>query len=111
MKALLATGIALLLLAGCGGSEADDGGARSIAQVCQEVCGWPDECFALLGVPVQRDECVATCETQAQTVGLACITAIADTVDCLGTCDPESLTPQEISACEAAARGIEVCGD
>ena len=97
--------LALLLLSGCGDSNA--AGARTAGQVCDEICGWPDACFVQLGVPVQGAECVQSCEAQADLVGLGCLRAISDTVDCLGTCDFESLTDQQILNCQSVALAID----
>ena len=98
-------GLALLLLSSCGDSDA--AGARTAAQVCDEICGWPDACFVQLGVPVQGAECVQSCEAQADLVGLGCLRAISDTVNCLGTCDVESLTDQQILNCQSVALAID----
>ena len=104
-------GFALLLLCGCGdvGSRAE---ARLASQVCDEICGWPDECFTALGVPLQGGDCVQTCEAQAEDVGIACMSAIASTVECLGTCDVESLTLEQQLACQGEAEAISAaCGE
>jgi hypothetical protein len=97
--------LALLLASGCGdlGSRAE---ARLASQVCDEICGWPDECFTALGVPLQGGDCVQTCEAQAEDVGIACMSAIASTVECLGTCDVESLTLEQQLACQGEAEAI-----
>lgn len=106
MKTLGFIAVALLLLGGCG--DADEAAqARSAAQVCNEICGWPDECFIQLGVPIQGADCVPSCESQAELVGLACLTAISDTVTCLGTCEVESITEQQALACQSIALRIE----
>ena len=84
-------GLALLLLSSCGDSDA--AGARTAAQVCDEICGWPDACFVQLGVPVQGAECVQSCEAQADLVGLGC--------------DFESLTDQQILSCQSVALAID----
>jgi len=104
-------GLALLLASGCGdlGSRAE---ARLASQVCDEICGWPDECFTALGVPLQGGDCVQTCEAQAEDVGIACMSAIASTVECLGTCDVESLTLEQQLACQGEAEAISAaCGE
>ena len=96
-------------IAGSGGA----GGraeARLASQVCDEICGWPDECFTALGVPVQGD-CVQTCEAQAGLVGIACISAINSTIECLGTCDVESLTVEQQLACQDEAQAISAACD
>ena len=107
MRAWGLLGFALLLLGSCGDSE-----ARTAEQVCDEICGWPDECFVQLGVPpVERAECVQSCEAEAEMVGLDCLRAISDTFDCLGTCDFESLTDQQLLNCREVALGIDsACG-
>lgn len=99
-------GLALLLLCGCGdlGSRAE---ARLASQVCDEMCGWPDECFAQLGVPLQGADCVQTCEAQVEIVGIGCVSAISSTIACLGTCDVQSLTQAELLACQDDALQIE----
>ena len=62
MRAWASFGLALLLLSGCGDSNA--AGARTAGQVCDEICGWPDACFVQLGVPVQAAECIQSCEAR-----------------------------------------------
>lgn len=106
MKTLCLMSAALFLLCGCGGADAATQ-ARSAAQVCDEICDWPDECFIQLGVPVQGADCAADCQTQAGLVGLACLTAISDTVACLGTCDFQSLSEEELLACQNVAFEIQ----
>ena len=103
-------GLALLLLSGCGdlGSRAE---ARLASQVCDEICGWPDECFTQLGIPVQGGDCVQTCEAQVDVVGVACIGAISSTIACLGTCDVQSLTEAELLDCQDEALAIESACD
>jgi hypothetical protein len=98
-------GLALLLASRCGdlGSRAE---ASLASQVCDEICGWPDECFTQLGVPVQGGDCVQTCEAQVEVAGIACVSAIASTVECLGTCDVESLTLEQQLACQGEAEAI-----
>ncbi len=96
-------------LSGCGDSSA--GEARTAGQVCDQICGWPDACFAELGVPVHGAECVQSCEAQADLVGLECLRAISDTVDCLGTCDIESLTEQQILSSQSVALAIDAACD
>jgi hypothetical protein len=105
MRILGGLGLALLLASGCGdsGSRAE---ARLASQVCDEICGWPDECFTQLGVPVQGGDCVQTCEAQVEVAGIACVSAIASTVECLGTCDLESLTLEQQLACQGEAEAI-----
>jgi hypothetical protein len=73
---------------------------------CGELCGWPDECFAQLGAPLEGADCVQTCEAQAELVGIACISAISSTIECLGTCDVESLTVEQQLACADEAEAI-----
>lgn len=109
MRAWGLLGLALLLLGSCGDSNA--GEARTAGQVCDEICGWPDACFVQLGVPVQGPECIQSCEAQADLVGLGCLRAISDTVNCLGTCDLESLTDQQILNCQSVALAIDSACD
>jgi len=92
---------------GAGGA----GGGRTAAEVCDEMCGWPDECFTQLGVPVQGADCVQTCNAQAELVGIACISAINSTISCLGTCDVESLTVEQQLACQDEAEAISAACD
>ncbi|MFZ1865626.1 MAG: hypothetical protein WAU39_15490 [Polyangiales bacterium] len=103
-KILFLSTLAVMLTA-CGDSSAGPR-ARSVAQVCDEMCGWPDECFVQLGVPVQGAECVQSCEAQADLVGVDCISAISDTIACLGTCDVESVTQEQALACQDEAQAI-----
>jgi len=98
-------GLGLLLLSSCG--DANAGEARTAAQVCDDICGWPDECFVQLGVPVQGSDCVPSCESQVDAVGLDCLRAISDTVACLGTCDVQSVTQQQALACQDQANAIQ----
>jgi len=105
MKLLGGIGLALLLLGSCGDSGSASQ-ARTAAQVCDEMCGWPDECFTQLGVPVQGADCVQACEAQVEVVGIACVNAISKTIDCLGTCDVQSLTDEQLIACQSAALAI-----
>jgi len=114
-KLLLIVVVAVALTA-CGESSGDDsktGGAGEprgagtvVAQVCDEICGWPDECFTQLGVPLQGGDCFQTCEAQVEVAGIACVSAIASTVECLGTCDVESLTVEQQLACQGEAQAI-----
>ena len=92
---------------GAGGTA----GSRTAAQVCDEMCGWPDECFTQLGVPVQGADCVQTCNAQAELVGIACISAISSTISCLGTCDLDLLTDEQLLACQDEALGISAACD
>ena len=105
MRLLGGLGLALLLASGCGdlGSRAE---ARIASQVCDELCGWPDECFTQLGVPLEGADCMQTCEAQVEVVGVACVSAISSTIECLGTCDVESLTLEQQIACADAAEAI-----
>ena len=105
MRILGGLGLALLLASGCGdlGSRAE---ARSASQVCDELCGWPDECFTQLGVSLEGADCVQTCEAQVEVVGVACVSAISSTISCLGTCDVESLTLEQQIACADEAEAI-----
>ncbi|MBW2159734.1 MAG: hypothetical protein JRH14_07170 [Deltaproteobacteria bacterium] len=104
MRILGGLGLALLLASGCGdlGSRAE---ARAASQVCDELCGWPDECFSQLGAPLEGADCVQTCEAQAEVVGVACVSAISSTISCLGTCDVASLTEAEAAAAAAKCQG------
>ncbi len=104
MKSLAWMGMALLLLAGCGGSD-DNGAARTANGLCDEVCGWPDSCFAELGVPMQGD-CIESCMASVDVVGIDCLGAIADTISCLGTCNVNDLTNEELLACQDQALRI-----
>lgn len=104
MKSLAWMGMALLLLVGCGDSN-DNGGARTANGLCDEVCGWPDSCFAELGVPMQGD-CMESCTASVDVVGIACLGAIADTISCLGTCDLNDLTEEQVLACQDEALRI-----
>lgn len=96
----------LLLLGSCGDSDSGSR-ARTAAEVCDEICGWPDECFVQLGVSAPGAECVQSCEAQVDAVGLDCLRTISDTVACLGTCDFESLTEEQILDCQDVALRIE----
>jgi len=71
-----------------------------------EVCGWPDMCFAELGAEIQGDQCVDACVQQVDVVGVDCLRAIANVVSCLGTCDFESLSNDQILACQDEAEAI-----
>ena len=99
-------GFALLLLCGCGdvGSRPE---ARLASQVCDEMCGWPDECFTQLGVSLDGVDCVQACEAQAEVYGIACVSAISSTIACLGTCDFEALSQEQALACQDEALQIE----
>jgi len=111
MKLLGGLGLALLLLGGCGDSGTSSQ-ARTAAQVCDEMCGWPDECFTQLGVPIQGAECVQACEAQVEFVGIDCVRSISDTIACLGTCDVESLSQSQALACQDEAEAIaSACGE
>jgi hypothetical protein len=103
-------GMTLLLLAGCGEGDVS-GGARTAGALCDEVCGWPDMCFEQFGAPIQGDECVQACVQQVDVVGVACLAAIADTVSCLGTCDLESLTQEQLLDCQDKAEAIAASCD
>ena len=90
---------------GCGGSDA--GTARTEEQVCAEICGWPDECYLELGVPAQdADQCAQSCEAQIDLVGVDCLIAISNTIECLGTCDVNSLPAEPLLACQGEALAI-----
>ena len=98
-------GLIVLLLAGCGDSDSS-GAARTSAEVCDEVCGWPDQCFVELGVPLADATCVSDCMQSVEVVGLACLQAIAGTVSCLGTCDFNALTDADIQRCQGVAQSV-----
>ncbi len=98
-------GMVLLLLASCGESDGP-GGARTVGALCDEVCGWPDQCFAELGAPLGGADCIEACEASVDAVGVACLGAIADVVACLGTCDVESITQEQALACQDEAERI-----
>ena len=71
---------------GAGSGAGGTGGmanARTAGGVCDELCGWPDECFAQLGAPLEGADCVQTCEAQAEIVGIECVRAISSTISCL----------------------------
>jgi len=110
MKLFGGLGLALLLLGGCGDSGTSSQ-ARTAAEVCDEMCGWPDECFTQLGVPIQGAECVQACEAQVEFVGIDCVRSISDTIACLGTCDVESLSESQALACQDEALAIEAACD
>jgi hypothetical protein len=110
MKSLAWMGMILLLLAGCGDSGTN-GSARTAGELCDQVCGWPDACFVELGVPVEDAECVASCEASVEVVGLPCLQAINNTVSCLGTCEFDALTEQQILACQGEAEAISTACD
>jgi hypothetical protein len=97
--------LALLFLAGCGDSGSGSP-ARSLSEVCDEMCAWPDECFVQLGAMPPGDDCAASCQAQAELVGVECMASISDTIDCLGTCDLESITEQQALACQDEAMSI-----
>ncbi len=105
MRAWWLLGLGLLVLSSCGDSTG--GEARTAAQVCDQICGWPDQCFVQLDVPIQGVECVQNCEAQADLVGVACLRALSETVACLGTCDLASLTEQQALACQSFALEIQ----
>lgn len=93
------------LLAACG-DNGGSSGPRTLPQVCDEMCGWPDACFLALGVPAPGSECVQTCEAQAEIVGVDCMGAISDTIACLGTCDLDSITEEQALACQDEAQAV-----
>jgi len=100
----------VLLFGGCGDSG-EGRTARTAGELCDEVCGWPDACFAELGVPVEDAECAQSCEASVEVVGLPCLQAINNTVACLGTCDFNALTEQQILACQDEAEAISAACD
>lgn len=71
------------------------------------MCGWPDECFTQLGAPLQGADCIEACEAQVEFVGVECISAISDTIACLGTCDVEMITEAQARACQDQAFAIQ----
>ena len=110
MKTLTWMGMVLLLVAGCGDSGTN-GTARTAGSLCDEVCGWPDQCFAELGAPLNDGDCMAECEASVEVVGVACLGAIANTVSCLGTCDFESISQAQAEACVDEAQAISAACD
>jgi hypothetical protein len=110
MKLLALMGMTLLLLASCGESDVP-GAGRTAGSLCDEVCGWPDQCFAELGAPLGGADCIAACEESVEVVGVACLGAIADTIACLGTCDVESITQEQALACQGEAERISASCD
>jgi hypothetical protein len=77
-------------------------------EACGEVCGLPDQCFVELGLGFEPGaECVQSCEAQVSVVGVDCLTAISDTVSCLGSCDFNALTEQQILDCQDEAQAIQ----
>jgi hypothetical protein len=106
MKIFGGLGFALLLVCGCGdlGSRAE---ARVTGQICDELCGWPDECFTQLDVSLDGADCVQTCEAQGAIAGFECVSAISSTIACLGTCDFESLSQEQLRDCQDEALEIE----
>jgi len=105
MERLVLLSTLTLLLAACGDSGLGSG-PRTLNQVCDEMCGWPDACFVQLGVPAPGSDCVQSCGAQAEIVGVDCIGAISDTISCLGTCDLESITQEQALACQDEAQAI-----
>ena len=110
MKSLAWTGMVLVLVIGCGDSG-KNGTARTAGELCDEICGWPDACFVELGVPIEDAECVASCEASVEGVVVPCLQAINNTVACLGTCDFDALTDQQILACQGEAQAISAACD
>jgi hypothetical protein len=51
------------------------------------------------------------CKAQVEVVGVHCVNAISDTIACLGTCDFESLTNEDVLACQDEALRIESACD
>lgn len=100
----------IALLTSCGDSG-ENGAARTAGELCDEICGWPDACFAELGVPVDDGDCLPTCEASVEVVGLGCLQAINNTVSCLGTCDFEALTNEQILDCQDEAEAIAAACD
>jgi len=104
--ALTACGESSGASSGAGGMGGSVGNPRTAGGVCDELCGWPDECFTQLGVPLEGADCVQTCEAQVEVVGVTCVSAINSTISCLGTCDVESLTMEQQLACQDEAEAI-----
>ena len=104
MRAGAWIGMVVLLLAGCG--DSGSGAPRTSGELCDQVCGWPDQCFTELGVPVSDATCVSDCMQSVEVVGFACLQAIASTVDCLGTCDFNALTDADIQRCQGVAQSV-----
>ncbi len=87
-----------MLLGGC---------LAKASQACDDLCSVPDECFAALGVPEPGNRgCRAECLAGAKSVGVSCINAIVDTIHCLPSCDPASLTDEDRLACQDEAQLI-----
>jgi hypothetical protein len=105
MRILGGLGLALLLCS-CGDTNSVSG-PRSAAEACNDICGWPDECFTQLGIPVQGADCLQSCQAQVELVGVDCIVALSTTIACLDTCDLQSLTEQQILACRDEAMAID----
>ena len=96
--------VVAVLVGACG--DSGSGAPRSAQQACDELCGWPTECYAQLGVSAPDMNCVAACEEQADAVGVACLSAIVDTFNCLGTCNFEELSEDQVRACQGNAEAI-----
>jgi hypothetical protein len=75
--------------------------------ICTEFCSLPEECFVELGVTAPGGDCMTDCQAQVDLSGSACINAILDTVDCLGTCDFNSLSEAQILACQDEALVVQ----
>jgi hypothetical protein len=83
-----------------------NGSAGTAGELCDEVCGWPDACFAELNVSVEDGQCIQTCVASVKEVGMPCLQAINDTVSCLGTCEFDALTDQQLLDCQGQAEAI-----
>ena len=88
--------IGLGLIAGCGDSSAD---------ACSSLCdGVAQSCLDEFDIPA--GDCFDTCQSQIDAVGEKCVTAIADTIKCLGTCEEDELSEADLLACQDEALRI-----
>ena len=90
--------LCVVLLCGCGGTSASD--------ACSEVCSLPDSCFAEFDLPNPGDDCLDACRSAIDEVGVGCVLSIVDAIDCLGTCDVDSLTSEDFLECQDQLEGI-----
>ena len=110
MKALAMATLALLLWS-CGDSSSGPS-ARTVRQACDEFCAWPEACFAELGLLLEVDDCVPQCEASIDSVGVDCLFAVADMLECLGTCEIDTLSDRELASCQSVAMAASsACGD
>lgn len=85
-----------LMLVGCGDDAAD---------ACNSLCdGQSGDCLAEFGL--QSEDCFDSCQAQVDQVGEKCMSAIAATLECLGTCDPEELSEADLLACQDEAFAV-----